>query len=204
MATSANCQLYCSQRDRSSTVRAGDLGDAAWATGSSLYHQRTAELYGQIDWVALTPCCTQLQPGVTVESVKFGERCVVFIGLQLCCRRMKVTCQSRAKSQHNSPPFVGSGLSGGRCRGQTADRVSARHEAFRLQSANCCHHACNVYSEGMVQTTNLKKAAKAEVASIIPWLQVRILPVPVFCGVAGKKTERRFERVESRELRVEG
>ena len=33
--------------------------------------------------------------------------------------------------------------------------------------------------EGMVQTTNLKRAAKAEVGSIIPWLQVRILPVPV-------------------------
>lgn len=31
--------------------------------------------------------------------------------------------------------------------------------------------------EGMVQTTNLKRAAKAEVGSIIPWLQVRILPV---------------------------
>jgi hypothetical protein len=29
----------------------------------------------------------------------------------------------------------------------------------------------------MVQTTNPKGAAKAEVASIIPWLQVRVLPV---------------------------
>ena len=29
----------------------------------------------------------------------------------------------------------------------------------------------------MVQTTNPKGAAKAEAASIIPWLQVRILPV---------------------------
>lgn len=35
----------------------------------------------------------------------------------------------------------------------------------------------------MVQTTNPKGAAKAEVASIIPWLQVRILPV-LFIAVA--------------------
>ncbi len=189
MATSANCQLYCSQRDRSSTVRAGDLGDAAWATGSSS-HRRTAGLYGQIDWVALTPCCTQLQRGVTVESVKFGERCVVYIGLQQCCGRMEATCQSRAKSQHNSRSFVGSGLGGGRCRGQTADRVFAWREAVRLQSAICCHHCCSESSEGMVQTTNLKKAAKAEVASIIPWLQVRILPVPVFLPALPAKKQR--------------
>jgi len=32
----------------------------------------------------------------------------------------------------------------------------------------------------MVQPTNSKEAAKVEVERIIPWLQVRILPVPFF------------------------
>ncbi|MFO0060307.1 MAG: hypothetical protein ACK57O_05450, partial [Planctomyces sp.] len=44
--------------------------------------------------------------------------------------------------------------------------------------------------EGMVQTTNLKRAAKAEVGSIIPWLQVRILPV-LFFGIC-RSTSGRF------------
>jgi hypothetical protein len=47
----------------------------------------------------------------------------------------------------------------GRCRDQTADRPAA------------------CWLEGMVQTTNPKGAVKTEVVSIIPWLQVRILPV---------------------------
>jgi hypothetical protein len=48
----------------------------------------------------------------------------------------------------------------GRCRDQTAD-------------------ACNEgsFGEGMVQTTNSKEAAEAVAVRIIPWLQVRILPV---------------------------
>lgn len=32
----------------------------------------------------------------------------------------------------------------------------------------------------MVQATNPKGAAKVEVVRIIPWLRVRILPVPIF------------------------
>jgi len=47
----------------------------------------------------------------------------------------------------------------GRCRDQTADRPVA------------------YWLEGMVQTTNPKGAVKTEVVGIIPWLQVRILPV---------------------------
>ena len=53
-----------------------------------------------------------------------------------------------------------------------AEGVEARRQTRQvLKFSNC--------REGMVQTTNLKRAAKAEVGSIIPWLQVRILPVPV-------------------------
>lgn len=47
----------------------------------------------------------------------------------------------------------------GRCRDQTADKPVV------------------YWLEGMVQTTNPKGAVKTEVVSIIPWLQVRILPV---------------------------
>lgn len=51
-----------------------------------------------------------------------------------------------------------------------AEGVEARRQTRQvLKFSNC--------REGMVQTTNLKRAAKAEVGSIIPWLQVRILPV---------------------------
>ena len=45
----------------------------------------------------------------------------------------------------------------------------------------------------MVQTTNPKGAAKAEVASIIPWLQVRVLPV-LFADAPEARAERANHR----------
>ena len=135
-------------------------------------------MYGAVDRVALTLrhlCCglnavRQLRLGqrdVSVESVKFGERCVVpRRSAGLFRGGMPIPSQAAAESTVISRTVV-----------LAAEGVEARRQTRTNLNSG-------ILREGMVQTTNLKRAAKAEVGSIIPWLQVRILPVPVNCGGA--------------------
>ena len=105
------------------------------------------------------------QRDVSVESVKFGERCVVpRRSAGLFRGGMPIPSQAAAESAVISRTVV-----------LAAEGVEARRQTRTNLNSG-------ILREGMVQTTNLKRAAKAEVGSIIPWLQVRILPVPVNCG----------------------
>jgi len=100
--------------------------------------------------------------GVSVESVKFGERCVVpGRSARLFRCGMPIPSQAVAEVAVVSRTVV-----------SVTEGVEARRQTL-------CSLRSGMQCEGMVQTTNLKRAAKAEVGSIIPWLQVRILPVPV-------------------------
>ena len=59
---------------------------------------------------------------------------------------------------------------------RSANPEPSRRETEGVETrrqTHCDHLRC----EGIVQTTNSKEAAKAEVVSIIPWLGVRIPPV---------------------------